>query len=223
MTLFWTMIAIWLCFATLLPIYVLFKAMFPPGSPTPNAYPHGSCAASKRGMGGVMITVAADLNASKQRMKSRHHCCAGISTGAAELVIEGRCGDRMDQNIFLGHNGGTAGRSRLGLRRDSRRGRILLTACLTPSSYGPQKAFDVQIVRNRCSPACGQSGSPQLQQRADEVEPLALVYFGSNGFQCRLLQRCHSTSRLSCRPHGASHARSLHAGETYARVSWPKC
>jgi hypothetical protein len=95
MTLLWTMIAIWLCFATLLPIYVLFKAMFPPGSPTPNAYPHGSCAASKRGMGGVMITVAADLNASKQRMKSRHHCCAGISTGAAELVIEGRCGDRM--------------------------------------------------------------------------------------------------------------------------------
>src|SRR6476660_3383259 len=112
MTLFWTMIAIWLCFATLLPIYVLFKAMFPPGSPTPNAYPHGSCAASKRGMGGVMITVAADLNASKQRMKSRHHCCAGISTGAGELVIEGRCGDRMVIEtsflvtmgaLFLGH------------------------------------------------------------------------------------------------------------------------
>ena len=59
MTLLWTMIAIWLCFATLLPIYVLFKAMFPRGSPTPNAYPHGSCAASKRGMGGVMIAVAA--------------------------------------------------------------------------------------------------------------------------------------------------------------------
>jgi hypothetical protein len=30
MTLLWTMIAIWLCFATLLPIYVLFKAMFRP-------------------------------------------------------------------------------------------------------------------------------------------------------------------------------------------------
>jgi hypothetical protein len=79
------------------------------------------------------------------------------------------------------------------------------------------RAFEAVVVSRYF---CGRSAGNRLDQLKSRWRHFTLALAVSRR---RPQPRSRSTSPQSYRPHGVSHARSLHAGATYARASWPKC